>query len=289
MPEYDPLEAFEEADVVYAVTRELKEGSVRYNKNTHPIALLLAGQPGAGKTELSTMLSREMQNDVMLINGDDYRRLHPNYKALYKKYGADAVQKTSAYSSAVTEMLIEQASNRRYNLIIEGTGRTADIPRSTAEKLSAKGYRVELAVIATMPEISLISTWLRFVRMSERGTIPRVTATAAHDHIVSTLPDNLDILKNCPAIAQINIWDRELHRLYGNGNDVFPPSLVLRQYWNRPWSTDELQSARYAIEAIQQRGERMKVSISDAVSEMNRRLDQVKVCRTTIARDAYER
>lgn len=67
------------------------QGTIRQSE---PRAILLAGQPGAGKTVLSSMLNKLLCGNVYFINADEYRRFHPNYKELYARYGSDSVQMT---------------------------------------------------------------------------------------------------------------------------------------------------------------------------------------------------
>ena len=179
MPEdTNGLAAFEARDVEAVVQDEVKLAMSRYQRQASPRAILLAGQPGAGKTELSSMLSSEMAGDVAFINGDDYRRYHPHRRQLYQKFGADSVGMISPFSNAVTEQLIAALARRRLNLIIEGTGRTVEVPKTTAERLTAEGYAVEMAVIATRPEISLISTLLRFYQMRNAERFPGLQPSA---------------------------------------------------------------------------------------------------------------
>lgn len=244
MPERNVSAAFAEADVSALLERELRLALRRTHQQEYPLAVLLAGQPGAGKTGLSTMLLSQMRGDAAVINGDDYRRYHPNYQKLYATYGSDSMAMTSAFSSAVTEGLIRQLSDAGRNLVIEGTGRTVEVPRFTAELLTGKGYRVEIAVIAARPEVSLASTLLRFYQMNEGGTIPRSTALEAHDGIVRVLPGNLDALRTLPRVSHVSIWDRELTLLYDSGGSQELPSAVLRRFWSRPWTEKELSGVR---------------------------------------------
>ena len=78
-------------------------------------------------------------------------------------------------------------------MVVEGTGRTVEVPKRTSELLTAKGYTVEMAVIATRPILSLISTVQRFYQINARGTIPRATAVEAHDNVVSALPGKVTL------------------------------------------------------------------------------------------------
>lgn len=272
--ERDRLSDYCPTDVEMVVGIEL-EHAEKYCRNPNPVAVLLAGQPGAGKTVLSAMLNKAMRNDVYFINGDEYRRFHPNYKRLFEKYGSDAVQLTGKFSGEVTERLIQETSERKINLIIEGTGKTTEVPHKTAALLVEKGYRVELAVIATRPEQSLCSTLLRFYEMNEGGTIPRATAASAHDHIVDVLPDNLDVLCGDPVISKIAIWDRVPEKVYDSGTDFGPPSEALRQYWNRPWLEDEYQSMIQTIDVLREKEEKYHLGQTPAIDELERRMQNI--------------
>lgn len=221
------LSAFSESNVTGVVETETALALSRFHSQERPRAVLLAGQPGAGKTQLSALAVSLMDGDAAFINADDYRRYHPNYHRLYTEFGSDYVALTGAFSGTVTERLIQRLSGHHLNLVVEGTGRTVEVPRRTAELLTAKGYGVEVGVIAARPEVSLCSTLLRFYQMNEGGTIPRSTAVPAHDEIVSALPGNLDMLTALACISRLRIWDRELNLLYDSTNSTGKPSAAL--------------------------------------------------------------
>lgn len=56
------------------------------------------------------------------------------YKLL-EVYGDEYVSKTAKFSSEMTEVLIKELSDKNYNLIIEGTLRTSEVPLNTAKLL----------------------------------------------------------------------------------------------------------------------------------------------------------
>ncbi len=43
----------------------------------------------------------------------------------------------------MTEAIISRLSDQGYNLVIEGTGRTTDVPIQTATMLQSKGYETK--------------------------------------------------------------------------------------------------------------------------------------------------
>ena len=268
----DPLEFFSESDIINLLAKELRQNLRRYRQAAHPRGILLAGQPGAGKTGLSDLMISLLNGNAVFINADEYRRYHPNYRALYQKYGADAVQKTAAFSASVTENLIAEVSDRHINLIIEGTGRTVEVPRATARLLTSKGYDVELAVLAVRPETSLTSTLLRFYQMNEGGTVPRATAIEAHDAVVRALPENLDALCQEPSISHLTIWDRELHCLFDSIAEPRKPSAVLTRFWNRTWTDEELKEAKQSITLLRQQEATSQLGQGSVICELERRI-----------------
>ena len=73
----------------------------------------------------------------------------------------------------MTEALIDSLSRIGYNLVIESTLRTAEVPLKTAELLRQRGYGVSLALMAVKPKISLVSCQIRYEEMRVAGTTPR--------------------------------------------------------------------------------------------------------------------
>ena len=242
MPDISDDFSFDPRDVERVVKREHRQSLRRCRRQEHPEAILLAGQPGAGKTELTAAAMAERFSDsCMSINGDDYRRFHPDHRNIIARYGDEAADHFSRFSSAVTESLIDVFSDEGFNLIIEGTCRTVEVPERTAKILFEKGYRVEIAALAVHPVSSLLSTAIRLYRMCEHGTVPRVTSIEAHDHVVEVLPGNLDYLSECAFIDDISIWNRNMDCLYRRSVSDELPSAIIKKQWERTFSEEELR------------------------------------------------
>ncbi len=242
----------------------------------NPTAILLAGQPGAGKTQLSSYFFRQSQNTSILINGDDYRRYHPNYHAIFAQYPEELVPLTSKFSSAFTEKMIETLSEAHRNLIIEGTGRTTVVPLRTAKLLITKGYQVRMAVIAVRPELSLLSTLHRFCSMSEMGTVPRPTAVSAHNTVVQNLPHNLDILHQSNLFTEIQIIDRRERIVWCSTHAEKMPSEALTAYWKSKWTEDEQKDAEDTIAFLLQRENSLSEDQVAIIKSLKSTLEEMK-------------
>ncbi|MEY2373373.1 zeta toxin family protein [Lysinibacillus capsici] len=192
-----------------------------------PVAYLLGGQAGAGKTTLHAIIKDKLNNDVITIDNDTFKQMHPNFDLLVDKYGKDYVAHVTPFSNKMTEALIEHFSSQGFNLTIEGTLRTIETPMQTATSLKEKGYEVNLYAMAVSKDLSYLGTIERYESMYLIDPqTARSTDKAIHDTIVSNLPDNLDMLFNSGYFAEISLFTREGTKVYSS---VDTPSISPKQ------------------------------------------------------------
>lgn len=182
--------------------------SPKLRRLEYPSAILLGGQSGAGKTTLHKVCAKILKGNAIVINGDEYRSLHPRFEALKEAYGDDWVSHTAQWSGMMVEALIDSFSRMKLNLVIEGTLRTSAVPLKTASLLNARGYSTSLALMAVKPEVSLISCQIRYEQMRVAGTTPRATDPAHHARIVQDIVDNLDELEQSGQFSDIRLYNR---------------------------------------------------------------------------------
>lgn len=204
-----------------------------------PHAVLLGGQSGAGKTTLHGIYDTKHQGNIIVINGDEYRSRHPHYRELDAKYGPEAVSYTASWAGKMTEALIDALSVMQYNLVIEGTLRTAKVPIDTATLLRKRGYAVSLALMAVKPEISLISCQIRYEQMRLTGTIPRATDPVHHNKIIHDIVSNLDALEQSGLFEEIRLYSRTGACLYPLANDTRKASEALSSVLFGSWTSEE--------------------------------------------------
>lgn len=210
-------------------------------KSPSPAAYLLGGQSGAGKTALHAILRESLDNNAVVINGDTYRKFHPHFEELEHEYGKESVEHTAAWAGKMTEALIEYFSSLGYNLIIEGTLRTSQVPLATATLLRERGYDVSLALMAVKPEISLVSCQLRYEQMRLAGTTPRATDPAHHRKIVDQIVRNLAVLEDSGMFDQIYLYNRSRERLYPQEGLAGTASQMLEEALFGSWSEEEFK------------------------------------------------
>jgi len=235
------LEKYTKEDFEFIKRQNIRLLTFGKTSCTHPKAFLLGGQSGAGKSSLHNLAAKELENNVIVIDGDSFRSQHPNSVLITQKFGRDDVKYTAKFVGAMVESLVEELSDKGYNLVVEGTLRTIDIPAKTAHLLVQKGYNVELLVMAVKPKLSYLST---LVRYEEAFTLNPKTARSTpkehHDLIVSHLPKNLDSLWELKIFFNIRIFKRSGELIYDQFIDLeVKPSLSLMNYWSEPMAFDE--------------------------------------------------
>ncbi|WP_156285873.1 zeta toxin family protein [Oceanivirga salmonicida] len=211
------------------------------NKNIKKKAFILGGQPGAGKSGLTNIIESKNDN-IIVINGDDFRKSHPHYIDLREKYGDNYVYHTAEFSKEITEALIERLSNDEYGLVIEGTLRTYEVPLKTCNILKNKGYEVDLNIVQVRPEISLLGTFMRYESMLELGTVARETPIDHHNKVVEKMPDNLDIIYKKNIFDNIEIYDRSGNKLYSlKDTPKINPKDIFLEAFNRKLTKKEIE------------------------------------------------
>lgn len=204
----------------------------------NPVGVLLGGQSGAGKTLLHALFKEQVDGNAIVINGDEFRSSHPQFHAIQQHYGMDAPAHTAKWAGQMTEALIDAFSRQKYNLIIEGTLRTSDVPLRTARLLRERGYDVSLAIMAVKPEISLVSCQIRYELMRIAGTTPRATDPAHHNKIINDIVDNLSTLEESGQFTRVYLYNRAAECLYPREGES-SANAVLRKTLFGDWTEEE--------------------------------------------------
>ena len=261
----------EELELVFQ--KILKMYMSSYSSSKNPKVFLLGGQPGAGKSGLENMLN--LKDEYISISGDDYREYHPRFKEINLEYGKEASKYTQQWAGQITEKLIEKLAKEKYNLIIEGTLRTAQLPLKEANRFKKLGYEVELHVLAVKPEKSYLGTLLRYEEMIKQGKIPRMTPKEHHDLVVKNIGDNLEIIYNSKAFDNIKLFDRENNLLYNyKENYDINPKNILENEFNSEWKLEEIKNFREKWENLIIMMENRKLHIEE-ISKLKNEKNQV--------------
>ena len=248
------LEDFSNSDFQQALKRNIRTLTHGKTVSEHPQAILLGGQSGAGKTTIHRIKQKEYRGNIIIIDGDSYRSQHPHYLELKEKYGKDSVDYTKRFAGKMVEALVDALSQLGYHLLIEGTLRTTDVPRQTAQLLQSRSYQVSLALIATKPKLSYLSTLIRYEELyAKNPNQARATPKEHHDYIVNHLVENVRALEKEKYFEQIQIYQRDRSCIYDSETDESSTATVLQECLFGKWSRieeDMLLASRERLQAL---------------------------------------
>lgn len=204
----------------------IEDKNIIYNQN-NPQGFVLGGQPGAGKSQLIQKIRHRLNKNVIVINGDDFRKFHPDYEALQEKYAKDTPKHTAEFASKMTEAILDKAVKEKYNVIIEGTFRTAQTPLNTLKLFKINGYKTFVMIQTCPKEISWQSCLERYKKMFE--VCPkeaRYTDKAHHDLVINKLALNVDIVHKSGLVDCLEIYSQEKQIFDSKSNQIFRPSII---------------------------------------------------------------
>lgn len=252
------------------------------NKENYPLATLIGGQPGSGKSELTKYIKSQNENTIA-IDGDYIREFHPHLEEIVKEYRMEYPKATQPFVNRAVEQLIDELSKDKYNLIIEGTLRDINVPIKTARMLDERDYLVELYVIATSKDISWKSTIERGDEMDEN---PRYVDKAHHDKIAEPLPETVRNLVNEDSIYNIIIMRRDQSIIYDKNET---PELDPKDILERELAGEHVKD----IEEIKQEQEEFdladKTSVQDLIEEAQEELSDEQIDHVLDINKDYER
>jgi Zeta toxin len=167
-----------------------------------PVLVLLAGQPGAGKTRAHQFVRELHGRDFEAITGDDFRAYHPDFEDLQRNDPTAMPRLTQEVSGPLVARAISYGRDHRLSIILEGTFRDPPVVLDTARTFQQAGFAVHVVALAVPPQISRLSTLGRFYTTLGTGQ-NRWTPPHAHEASVAALPHTVDDLARSPDVDKI--------------------------------------------------------------------------------------
>ncbi|MDG5977762.1 hypothetical protein H010_21091 [Hydrogenophaga taeniospiralis CCUG 15921] len=184
-----------------------------------PRAIIMAGQPGAGKGSLVKAASAELGGNVVTVDPDELRGFHPRAHGLRQQHPYTWSGQTHGDASQWATELRDAAIGERKNIILDTTTPRTDVIKD----LQAKGYDVEVRAIASHRIESELGVDQRFTRQLFDEGYGRYVPSGVRDNVYQQLPSQLDAVARETG-TPIRIYDREgqLHHDSGTQPKVLP-------------------------------------------------------------------
>ncbi|QNR97713.1 zeta toxin family protein [Stenotrophomonas sp. 169] len=184
-----------------------------------PKAIILGGQPGAGKGGLARAASSELRGDVIAIDPDALREFHPDVDRFREQNPYQWSGRTHMDASGWADEALGAASDAKKNLIFDTTLSNGEWASDSLIKgLQEKGYQVEVRVVASPKLESELGVDQRFTDSLDRNGFGRHVPQAARDAIYEKTPASLDFIHTRTHVP-IRIFNREGEQLYDSRTD----------------------------------------------------------------------
>ena len=213
--------------------KEIVEKSLATSQQK-PTGIVLGGQPGAGKSQLSKMLDEQYDGNLLVINADDYRKYHPEYAHFQAQDMQQSAPKTQEFAALLAESILQKAIDERYNIVIEGTFKTAQTPIKTLQQFKNNAYHTGAMIQTCHKDISWASCLERYQKMlAVNPKEARYTPKEHHDLVVASLAKNIQIVYESQAADFLSVYVRipsatnqeifDIQKIYDSrDNQIFP-------------------------------------------------------------------
>jgi predicted ABC-type ATPase len=184
----------------------------------HPKAVILAGQPGAGKGGLAKMAERELSGNVVKIDPDELRDFHPHVNEFRNTHPYNWSGLTHPDASQWAEELLKATVDGKKNLIFDTTLSDGEWSAGLIKDLQARGYEVEIRAMVAHKLESELGVDQRFMKVLEQSGYGRYVPSDRRDASYDKLPGSLDTVQE-RTTAPVRLFNREGIELYDSRQD----------------------------------------------------------------------
>ena len=132
----------EEMDALFESTVWPSVISGKTGGQKKPMAYIIAGQPGSGKTRMSSILIEEYDGNIIQSMSDNFRGCHPNAKELMQKYGHYCSYFSREMGTRLSDLTLQRAAEERYHILQEGSLDNVAHTMELISYLKNKGYTI---------------------------------------------------------------------------------------------------------------------------------------------------
>ena len=146
-----------------------------------PTLVVLAGQPGAGRSRAVHRAIADRRDDLAIINSDDLRALHPRLGELERSRSQEAAQTLARATATWLRGCIRYARENHRSLLLDGSFSDPSVVTATAARFAAEGFRTRVVVVASRRAESLLSVLSLYLRNVQANAPARYVSREAHD------------------------------------------------------------------------------------------------------------
>ncbi|MFJ9026834.1 zeta toxin family protein [Streptomyces sp. NPDC102259] len=217
-----------------------------------PVVVVVAGQPGAGKTRIADLVQAVLsrRGGAARVGRDLYKPVHRYYPGLLtadvRTAGALVRPDTVRWQAAVEA----HVRDHHFDAVVESALADPDDFRASSAAYRAAGHRIEVVALATAEALSQLGIADRFLTQDAAGG-GRYVSWENHDSCAMNMLSTLAVIETEQLADRITVVRRDGSVLYTNeltsgGSWRLRPAAdrVVRRERSRPWSAPETEVFR---------------------------------------------
>jgi len=176
----------------YSVSREQTEKIFKtlmlpelrtYTSSNDPVAVIVGGQPGAGKSQVLDIAKEEFQNNIVICNADDYRRYHPATQEILHLHESYFPDITTPFAQHLNLLLRNECKSKGFNFALEITMRDGAGVNATIQGIKNTGFNCNIDLLAVNEKWSRLGTVERLETQRAIEKTGRIVSPEVHhDH-----------------------------------------------------------------------------------------------------------
>ena len=188
-----------------------------------PIAVIIGGQTGAGKSSLIGYSTKMFpDNNVVIINSDEIKPFHPKSEEIARLYPKLYTKITDQESNTWTSRLFEELRREGYNIIFEGTMKNTRIADESIPELQQLGYTVIVRGLAVCSLESRMSILERYEGQILKKGWGRLVVTEHHNQTYAGMPNTINYIEENGRYDILEIFAR--------GEELNEPVMIYAAY-----------------------------------------------------------
>ena len=216
-----------------------------------PQAIIIAAQPGAGKTAFAKAAQAELAGNggSVLIDPDRLRERHPDYNRFLREDDKTAAERAHPDASQWAKELRQDAIEGRRNIVIDATLNDKEKARELLGQLRSAGYQIEVRALAVHQRDSRQGIQARYENARQKGEAARRVPDAIHDEAYKGMPAALGHIEHHGLADRVTVMRRDGTAIYRNDRAASATSglsqiALLAERGRDPTEEEKLRHAR---------------------------------------------
>lgn len=179
--------------------------------SNNPRLFLVTGQPGAGKTTLAKHIKDKFNNTgecTIEIGSDKIATYHKYYNELLKLLPDECYRISRQFVRPAEKIIVSELIKSKINIVQEISLSKGEEDYKRIQNFRAKGYDVEINVMAVHKYESFLSCIERDIKLLELGYDPRPVARMNHDRMYESFLQEIQEIEKRGLASRINVFTR---------------------------------------------------------------------------------